>query len=41
MHDLFLLHPVLRKKEVQKANQRFLSVKSLVYECAYYKTEVL
>ena len=38
---LFLLHLVLHKKEVHKANQCFLSVQSLVFQFTCYKTEVL
>ena len=41
MHDLFLLHLIFHKKEVQKANQCFLSVWFLVFQCTYYKMEVL
>ena len=40
MHDLFLLHSVLHKKEAQKAIQWFLTVKSLVSQCVCYKMEV-
>ena len=37
---MLLLHSVLQKKEVQKANQCFLSVYFLVFQCVCYKMEV-
>ena len=41
MHDLFLLHLILYKKEAQKANKCVLRLNFWVFQYTYYKMEVL